>query len=142
MMFRKDWFEYQTITKHRPAACYYFSIKHLWKQKFCYYSKNNMKRIDLMLYLMGIYDNIFPNIQISHENTLLIFTRLMLFHVIIYKRKNFTCKKQCLLTRVNSGARQTWIHILSSHLLAFVSPPVFPENGGYNNTDFTDCWES
>ena len=25
-----------------------------------------MKRIDLMLYLMGIYDNIFPNIQISH----------------------------------------------------------------------------
>lgn len=48
-----------------------------------------MKRIDLMLYLMGIYDNIFPNIQISHENTLLIFTRLMLFHVIIYKRKTF-----------------------------------------------------
>lgn len=73
-----------------------------------------MKRIDLMLYLMGIYDNIFPNIQISHENTVLIFTRLMLFHVIIYKRKNFTCKKQCLVTaRGNSGARQTWIHILS-----------------------------
>lgn len=99
-----------------------------------------MKRIDLMLYLMGIYDNIFPKMQISHENTLLIFTRLMLFHVIIYKRKHFTCKKQCLLTRVSSGARQTWIHILSSHLLALVSPPVFPENGGYNNnTDFTDC---
>lgn len=100
-----------------------------------------MKRIDLMLYLMGIHDNLSPNIQISHENTLLIFTRLMLFHVTIYKRKNFTCKKQCLVTaRGNSGARQTWIHILSSHSLALVSPPVFPENGGYNNnTDFTDC---